>query len=395
MGATPERVHADVVAAPEVIHSSAATNLTPSCAQTSAVNSSRYRYWHSGLPLPRRTRAAVISWSAVDRYQVRAEVLGRVLGQCRRRSCGSGTPTVAPVTAESTRQCDRTNDDATMSHLLSSSAGVPCPISIDPWSAGPDDPGRGMDRGPGEPERVTVMVDWSERGAAQWSSTGCPGTFPARPGLGVGAPIAVASALKAVLFSLPGAGVVVTLAARRGRGVERHCRVPTRTCTCPPRRLTAVTSVQSRSTAVHGWALMSAPPAAQASRASGAATWRPHGQLQIDHRHPPARAGGRHGPRPRQFPTGDQGQGVGGHHRVHRAEPVDLGHVRLQQLHIAPAVAAGPAPGLGQHLSAGVHTNHRPGGADGVLQQGVVQAGAAAQVENAHARAQPHGAGSR
>jgi len=39
LGEPPERVHADVVAAPEVIHSSAATNLTPSCAQNLAVNS--------------------------------------------------------------------------------------------------------------------------------------------------------------------------------------------------------------------------------------------------------------------------------------------------------------------------------------------------------------------
>jgi len=41
LGRTPERVHADVVAAPEVIHSSACTNLTPSYAQTPVVNTDR------------------------------------------------------------------------------------------------------------------------------------------------------------------------------------------------------------------------------------------------------------------------------------------------------------------------------------------------------------------
>ena len=43
LGRTPRSVHADVGAAPEVIHRFRCTNLTPSCAQTPAVN----RWWHA------------------------------------------------------------------------------------------------------------------------------------------------------------------------------------------------------------------------------------------------------------------------------------------------------------------------------------------------------------
>jgi hypothetical protein len=54
-------VHADVVAAPEVIHSSAGTHLTPSCAQTFAVNS-----WFNGPVIVLWVDAAVVvKWLAV------------------------------------------------------------------------------------------------------------------------------------------------------------------------------------------------------------------------------------------------------------------------------------------------------------------------------------------